>query len=248
MCTGRSHDCGDGGGGFFFLLRRGQPRSTLFPYTTLFRSGDSHTSTHGALGCLSFGIGSTEVKHVLATQTLWQRKPKNMRIMVDGILGHGVSAKDIILGIIRHIGASGGTGYAIEYAGSAIGQLSIEGRMTISNMTIEAGARFGIIAPDDKTLEYVYGRPHAPTDEKWDEALAYWRTLKSDETAIFDKEIKIDAATIEPTVTWGNSPQFCVGISDVIPNPASEADLATRANMESALTRSEEQRLNSSHW
>ena len=198
--------------------------------------GDSHTSTHGALGCLSFGIGSTEVKHVLATQTLWQRKPKNMRIMVDGFLGDGVSAKDIILAIIRNIGAAGGTGYAIEYAGSAIRQLSIEGRMTISNMTIEAGARFGIIAPDDKTLEYVYGRPHAPTDEKWDEALAYWRTLKSDETAIFDKEIKIDAATIEPTVTWGNSPQFCVGISDVIPNPASEADLATRANMESALT------------
>ena len=198
--------------------------------------GDSHTSTHGALGCLSFGIGSTEVKHVLATQTLWQRKPKNMRICVDGILGHGVSAKDIILAIIRHIGAAGGTGYAIEYAGSAIRRLSIEGRMTISNMTIEAGARFGIIAPDDKTLEYVYGRPHAPADEKWDEALTYWRTLQSDETAIFDKEINIDAAAIEPTVTWGNSPQFCVGISDVIPNPALEADLATRANMESALS------------
>ena len=147
--------------------------------------GDSHTSTHGALGCLSFGIGSTEVKHVLATETLWQRKPRNMRITVDGTLGPGLSAKDIILAIIRHIGAAGGTGYAIEYAGSAIRQLSIEGRMTISNMTIEAGARFGIIAPDDKTLEYVYGRPHAPTGEKWQEAMAYWRTLPSDDTAVF---------------------------------------------------------------
>jgi 3-isopropylmalate/(R)-2-methylmalate dehydratase large subunit len=198
--------------------------------------GDSHTSTHGALGCLSFGIGSTEVKHVLATQTLWQRKPRSMRITVDGTLGLGLSAKDIILTIIRHIGAAGGTGYAIEYAGSAIRQLSIEGRMTISNMTIEAGARFGIIAPDDKTLEYVYGRPYAPTGEKWEEAMAYWRLLPSDDTAVFDKEINIDAAAIEPTVTWGNSPQFCVGISDVIPDPASQADLATRANMESALT------------
>jgi 3-isopropylmalate/(R)-2-methylmalate dehydratase large subunit len=159
-----------------------------------------------------------------------------MRITVDGTLGLGLSAKDIILTIIRHIGAAGGTGYAIEYAGSAIRQLSIEGRMTISNMTIEAGARFGIIAPDDKTLEYVYGRPYAPTDEKWEEAMAYWRLLPSDDTAVFDKEININAAAIEPTVTWGNSPQFCVGISDVIPDPASEADLATRANMESALT------------
>ncbi len=156
--------------------------------------GDSHTSTHGALGCLSFGIGSTEIKHVLATQTLWQRRPRNMRISVDGTLSPGVAAKDIILAIIGHIGASGGTGYAIEYTGSAIRQLTIEGRMTISNMTIEAGARFGIIAPD------------------------------------------IDAAAIEPTVTWGNSPQFCVGISDVIPDPTSETDLATRTNMESALS------------
>jgi len=198
--------------------------------------GDSHTSTHGALGCLSFGIGSTEIKHVLATQTLWQRRPRNMRITVDGTLSPGVAAKDIILAIIRHIGASGGTGYAIEYTGSAIQHLTIEGRMTISNMTIEAGARFGIIAPDDKTLAYVYGRPHAPTDEKWEEAVAYWRTLHSDETAVFDKEINIDAAAIEPTVTWGNSPQFCVGISDMIPDPSSETDPATRANMESALT------------
>ena len=198
--------------------------------------GDSHTSTHGALGCLSFGIGSTEIKHVLATQTLWQRRPRNMRITVDGILSPGVAAKDIILAIIRHIGASGGTGYAIEYTGSAIQHLTIEGRMTISNMTIEAGARFGIIAPDDKTLEYVYGRPHAPTDQKWEEAVAYWRTLHSDETAVFDKEINIDATAIEPTVTWGNSQQFCVGISDVIPDPALETDPATRVNMESALT------------
>ena len=197
--------------------------------------GDSHTSTHGALGCLSFGIGSTEVKHVLATQTLWQRRPRNMRITVAGRLGFGVSAKDVILSIINQIGAAGGTGYAVEYSGSAIQQLSIEGRMTISNMTIEAGARSGIIAPDDKTIDYVHGRPHAPSGPKWDEAVAYWRTLPSDDDAVFDKEVSIDARVIEPTVTWGNSPQYTVGINDVIPDPSSASDASTRADMESAL-------------
>ena len=197
--------------------------------------GDSHTSTHGALGCVSFGIGATEVRHVLVTQTLWQRRPKTMRITVDGILGPGVTGKDVILTIISHIGASGGTGYAIEYAGSAIRSLSMEARMTISNMTIEAGARSGIIAPDDHTYDYLYGRSYAPEGSKWEEALAYWKTLPSDEGAAYDREISIDAAAVEPTVTWGNSPQYAVGIGGVIPDPAAEADPLKRADMVSAL-------------
>ena len=197
--------------------------------------GDSHTSTHGAMGCVSFGIGSTEVKHVLATQTLWQRRPKTMRINVDGKLGSGISGKDVILAIISHIGASGGTGYAIEYAGSTIRALSIEARMTISNMTIEAGARSGIIAPDDRTIDYLYGRPYAPKGPKWEEAVRYWKTLPSDDGAVYDKEISIDGAAIEPTVTWGNSPQYAVGINGVIPDPDAEPDPLKRADMVSAL-------------
>ena len=169
--------------------------------------GDSHTSTHGALGCISFGIGSTEVQQVLATQTLWQRKPKIMRIDITGRLGFGVSGKDVILAVIREIGAAGGTGYAIEYAGPAIEAMSMEGRMTICNMTIEAGARSGIIAPDDTTIAYCDGLPYAPRDLLWDEAVAYWRTLPSDDGARFDKEVTLDADAIAPMVTWGNSPQ-----------------------------------------
>jgi len=197
--------------------------------------GDSHTSTHGALGCISFGIGSTEIQHVMVTQTLWQRKPKMMRINLTGKLGFGVSGKDIILAIIAEIGAAGGTGFAIEYAGGVIDSLSMEGRMTLCNMTIEAGARSGIIAPDEKTIEYCAGRPFAPVGENWDSAVAYWKTLRTDDEAGFDKEITIQGNDIAPMVTWGNSPQWAIPITAKIPNPADEKELLVRADMEAAL-------------
>lgn len=197
--------------------------------------GDSHTSTHGALGCISFGIGSTEIQHVLATQSLWQRKPKSMRINITGQLGFGVSGKDVILAVIREISAAGGTGFVIEYAGSAIEALSMEGRMTICNMTIEAGARSGIIAPDDKTIAYCEGLPYAPKGEHWDEAVAYWRTLPSDQDAQYDKEVTLDGDAIAPMVTWGNSPQWALPVTDRIPDPSVESDPLVRADMESAL-------------
>jgi len=197
--------------------------------------GDSHTSTHGALGCISFGIGSTEIQHVMATQTLWQRKPKMMRINLTGKLGFGVSGKDIILAIIAEIGAAGGTGFAIEYAGGVIDALSMEGRMTLCNMTIEAGARSGIIAPDEKTIEYCGGRPFAPAGENWDSAVAYWKTLRTDDEARFDKEVTIEGNDIAPMVTWGNSPQWAIPITAKIPNPADEKELLVRADMEAAL-------------
>ena len=197
--------------------------------------GDSHTSTHGALGCISFGIGSTEIQHVMATQTLWQRKPKMMRINLTGKLGFGVSGKDIILAIIAEIGAAGGTGFAIEYAGGVIDALSMEGRMTLCNMTIEAGARSGIIAPDEKTIKYCSGRPFAPAGENWDSAVAYWKTLRTDDEARFDKEVSIEGNNIAPMVTWGNSPQWAIPITAKIPNPADEKDLLVRADMEAAL-------------
>ena len=197
--------------------------------------GDSHTSTHGALGCMSFGIGSTEVSHVMATQTLWQRKPKQMRINIDGELGFGVSGKDVILAIIREISAAGGTGYAIEFSGSAIEKMSIEGRMTICNMAIEAGARSGMIAPDDKTIEYCKGRPLSPTGQDWENAEAYWRTLPSDQDAVYDEEVILNGDAIAPMVTWGNSPQWALPITETIPDPMSESDPLVRADMEAAL-------------
>jgi len=197
--------------------------------------GDSHTSTHGALGCISFGIGYTEILHVMATQTTWQRKPKTMRITIDGGLGFGVSSKDVILAVIGEISAAGGTGYAIEYAGPAIEALSMEGRMTVCNMTIEAGARSGLIAPDDKTIAYCQGRPYAPSGKDWDEAVAYWRTLPSDADAVFDKEVVLNGDAIAPMVTWGNSPQWTLPITDPIPDPSMEADPLVRADMEAAL-------------
>ncbi|MBT6087668.1 MAG: 3-isopropylmalate dehydratase large subunit [Rhodospirillaceae bacterium] len=197
--------------------------------------GDSHTSTHGALGCVSFGIGTTEVIHALATQTLWQRRPKNMRINVTGTLGIGVSGKDVILAVIREISAAGGSGYAIEYAGSAIEQLSMEGRLTICNMTIEAGSRSGIIAPDDTAVSYCEGRPYAPKGKKWYAAVEYWRTLRSDNDAIFDKEVSIDGDALAPMVTWGNSPQYALPVTGIIPDPATESDPMVRADMEAAL-------------
>jgi 3-isopropylmalate/(R)-2-methylmalate dehydratase large subunit len=197
--------------------------------------GDSHTSTHGALGCIAFGIGATEVQHVLVTQTLWQRKPRTMRITITGQLGFGVSGKDVILAVIRAIGAAGGTGYAIEYAGSAIDGMSMEGRMTLCNMTIEAGARFGIIAPDDATIAYCKGRPFAPKGKKWDQAEAYWRGLNSDTDAEFDTEITLDGDAIAPMVTWGNSPQWALPVTGVVPDPSTETDPLVRADMEAAL-------------
>ena len=197
--------------------------------------GDSHTSTHGALGALAFGIGASEVSHVLATQTLWQRKPKAKRISVDGALGAGVTAKDVILAIIAKIGADGAVGHAIEYAGSAIRGLSIEGRLTVCNMSIEAGARAGMVAPDDITIGYLKGRPYAPKGAQWEQAVAFWRSLPSDAGARFDSEIALDAAAIAPMVTWGTSPQDAAPITGRVPDPADFADAARRAAAGQAL-------------
>jgi 3-isopropylmalate/(R)-2-methylmalate dehydratase large subunit len=197
--------------------------------------GDSHTSTHGAFAALAFGIGTSEVEHVLATQCLVSRKTKSMRIEVDGTLGFGVTAKDIILAIIGKIGTAGGTGHTIEYAGSAIRCLSMEGRMTICNMSIEAGARAGMVAVDDTTLAYVRGRPFAPRAELWDRAVAYWRTLVSDPGARFDASVSLAAAKIEPQVTWGTSPGMVTAVGGRVPNPGDEADPTKRSGMERAL-------------
>ncbi|MBX3453927.1 3-isopropylmalate dehydratase large subunit [Ferrovibrio sp.] len=197
--------------------------------------GDSHTATHGAFGSLAFGIGTSEVEHVLATQTLQQKYAKNMRIDVEGKLGPGVTAKDIILAVIGKIGTAGGTGYVIEYTGSAIRGLSMEGRMTVCNMTIEAGARAGLIAPDDITFDYLKGRPHAPKGAAWEQALAWWKTLPSDPGAKYDAEVFLKAEDIVPHITWGTSPQDVAPITGVVPNPADMADEAKRAALIRAL-------------
>jgi 3-isopropylmalate/(R)-2-methylmalate dehydratase large subunit len=197
--------------------------------------GDSHTSTHGAFGALAFGIGTSEVEHVLATQCLVQKKSQAMLISVDGAAPAGVTAKDIILAIIGHIGTAGGTGYAIEFGGDAICALSMEGRMTLCNMAIEAGARAGMVAVDDKTIEYVRGRPFAPSGELWDMAVTNWQTLHSDPDAEFDKVVHIDAASLRPQVTWGTSPEMVVGIDGKVPDPAAESDEVKREGMRAAL-------------
>jgi 3-isopropylmalate/(R)-2-methylmalate dehydratase large subunit len=197
--------------------------------------GDSHTATHGAVGALAFGIGSSEVTHVMATQCLWQRKPRAMRVRVEGVLGTGVSAKDVVLAIIARIGAAGGVGHVIEYAGSAIRGLSVEGRLTVCNMSIEAGARAGMVAPDDTTYAYLNGRPLAPHGAKWDRAIAFWRSLPSDEAAVFDREVVLDAAAIEPMLTWGTSPEDAIGIGARVPDPADAPDAVRRAAMRGAL-------------
>ena len=197
--------------------------------------GDSHTATHGAFGALAFGIGTSEVEHVLATQTLIQQPSKNMRITVDGDLPEGCSAKDLILAIIGKIGTAGGTGHVIEYAGPAIQALSMEGRMTVCNMTIEAGARAGLIAPDQTTFDYLQGRPMGPQGEDFDRAVAYWRTLPSDDGAKYDTEVTLRADDIAPHVTWGNSPQDVLPITGAVPDPAAEADPEKQASMELAL-------------
>ncbi|GAB4168798.1 MAG: 3-isopropylmalate dehydratase large subunit [Geothermobacteraceae bacterium] len=197
--------------------------------------GDSHTATHGAFGALAFGIGTSEVEHVLATGCLLQKKSKNMRVRVEGQLGRGVTAKDIVLAIIGRIGTAGGTGYAIEFAGEAIRSLSMEGRMTVCNMAIEAGARSGLIAVDDTTIAYIEGRPFAPTGEMWDRAVSAWRQLKSDDDAVFDREVVLDAAEIEPQVSWGTSPEMVAPVSGRVPDPADEPDPVRRQGMEAAL-------------
>jgi 3-isopropylmalate/(R)-2-methylmalate dehydratase large subunit len=182
--------------------------------------GDSHTSTHGAMGAFACGIGASEVCHVLATQTLWQRKPGTLRVIIDGTLGPGVAGKDVILAIIAKIGAAGGVGQTIEYAGSAIRAMPVEGRLTVCNMSIEAGARAGLVAPDDTTYQYLSGRPYAPKGAQWDQALAHWRGLPSDPDATFDREVSLDAAAIAPMVTWGNSPEDAAPITARVPDPA----------------------------
>ncbi|TIP29884.1 MAG: 3-isopropylmalate dehydratase large subunit [Mesorhizobium sp.] len=197
--------------------------------------GDSHTSTHGAFGALAHGIGTSEVEHVLATQTLIQRKARNMLVRVDGVLPEGVTAKDIILAIIGEIGTAGGTGYVIEYAGEAIRALSMEGRMTICNMSIEGGARAGLIAPDETTFAYVKDKPRAPKGEAWDAALAYWKTLQSDEGAHFDKVVVLDAAKLPPIVSWGSSPEDVVSVQGIVPNPDDITDENKRTSKQRAL-------------
>ncbi len=196
---------------------------------------DSHTSTHGAFGSLAYGVGASEFAHVMATQGLWQRKPKSMRITIDGTLGFGVSAKDVILALIAHIGVDGAQGYAMEYAGSTIAALSMEGRMTICNMSIEAGGRVGMIAPDDKTYAYMEGRPYAPKGRAWQQALDGWRALASDAGATFDKEVKLDAAQITPTATWGVNPAQALPVTGVVPDPAGVKDAQLRSEYETAL-------------
>lgn len=197
--------------------------------------GDSHTSTHGAIGALAFGIGTSEVEHVMATQCLLMKKAKNMLVRVEGVLGTGVSAKDVILAVIGKIGTAGGTGYAIEFAGSAIRDLSIEGRMTLCNMAIEAGARSGMVAVDQKTLDYVKDRPLSPTGIMWDQALAYWNTLHTDEGAQFDAVIELTAEDIFPQVTWGTSPEMVASIHGLVPDPLVQDDAVRRQGYERAL-------------
>lgn len=197
--------------------------------------GDSHTSTHGAFACMAHGIGTSEVEHVLATQCLIQKKSKAMQVRVEGRLGKGVTAKDVALAIIGKIGTAGGTGYAIEFAGSAIRGLSMEGRMTLCNMAIEGGARMGFVAVDDATIEYLKDRPFAPKGDIWDKAVAHWRTLKSDDGASFDRVVELRAEDITPQVTWGTSPEMVVGIGANVPDPAKETDPVKREGMERAL-------------
>ena len=197
--------------------------------------GDSHTSTHGAVGALAFGIGASEVAHVLATQTLWQRRPRNLKVVVDGRLGTGVTAKDVILAVIGRIGTAGATGFVIEYGGEAIRALSMEGRMTLCNMSIEAGARAGMVAPDDVTFEWLAGRPFAPQGSAWDEQLNAWRRLPSDDGAVFDQEVALDGGAIAPMVTWGTSPEDVLPVTGRVPDPAAAGDAERREAMRKAL-------------
>ena len=211
------------------------PEEGLSQPGTLLVCGDSHTSTHGAVGALAFGIGTSEVAHVLATQTLWQRKPRTLRIEIDGTLPAGVTAKDVILTIIARIGAAGATGHVIEYAGSTIRGLSMEGRLTLCNMSIEAGGRAGMVAPDDTTFDYLHDRPYAPKGADWDAALERWRRLPTDPGAMFDRAVTLDGSSFEPMVTWGTSPENALPITGLIPDPAAEPDAERRDGMRRAL-------------
>ncbi|MBD8677728.1 3-isopropylmalate dehydratase large subunit [Sphingomonas sp. CFBP 13720] len=212
----------------------GPEQGFTLPGTTLV-CGDSHTSAHGALGALAFGIGTSEVEHVLATQTLLLQQSKTMEIRVDGTLGYGVSAKDVVLAIIGRIGAAGGTGYVVEYTGEVIRGLSVEGRLTVSNMSIEGGARAGLIAPDDTTFAYLKGRPMAPSGDDWARAVDYWRTLPTDAQATYDRVVKLDATDIAPSLTWGTSPEDVVSITGVVPSPDSFADPSKRVAAQKSL-------------
>lgn len=212
----------------------GPEQGATLPGMTLV-CGDSHTATHGAFGTMAFGIGTSEVEHVLATQCLLQKKMSNMRINVEGVLGAGVTAKDIVLSVISEIGTAGGTGYAMEFAGSAIRDLSMDGRMTICNMAIEAGARVGMVAVDQTTIDYVEGRPYAPKGDNWDMAVAAWFDLHSDDDAVFDLEITLDAASIKPQVTWGTSPEMVVAVDANVPDPRNESDEVKANGMQKAL-------------
>jgi 3-isopropylmalate/(R)-2-methylmalate dehydratase large subunit len=212
----------------------GPEQGATLPGMTLV-CGDSHTATHGAFGSMAFGIGTSEVEHVLATQCLLQKKMKNMRISIEGVLSAGVTAKDIVLAVIGELGTAGGTGYAMEFAGSAIRDLSMDGRMTICNMAIEAGARVGMVAVDQTTLDYVKGRPYSPKGEQWDMAVNVWLALKSDDDALFDHEITLDAALILPQVTWGTSPEMVLAVDKAVPDPAAEVDKVKSAGMQKAL-------------
>jgi 3-isopropylmalate/(R)-2-methylmalate dehydratase large subunit len=228
----RLHPLGDSGQGIVHVI--GPQLGLTQPGMTVV-CGDSHTSTHGAFGALAFGIGTSEVEHVLATQTLPQIKPKNMAITVNGTLPAGVTAKDLILAIIAQIGTGGGQGYIVEYRGEAIRNLSMEGRMTVCNMSIEAGARAGMIAPDETTFAYLKGRPHAPQDADWDAAVEYWTSLRTDGDAVFDKEVVIDAATLTPFVTWGTNPGQGVPLDASVPSPSDYTDPIERQAAERAL-------------
>jgi len=212
----------------------GPEQGATLPGMTLV-CGDSHTATHGAFGAMAFGVGTSEVEHVLATQCLLQKKMKNMRINVEGDLGAGVTAKDIVLAVIGEMGTAGGTGYAMEFAGSAIRNLSMDGRMTICNMAIEAGARVGMVAVDQTTLNYVKGRPYSPTGENWEKAVSAWQNLHTDDDAVFDYEINLDAASIKPQVTWGTSPEMVVSVDMRVPDPAHENDSVKSDGMQKAL-------------
>ncbi|WP_137718449.1 3-isopropylmalate dehydratase large subunit [Methylobacillus flagellatus] len=212
----------------------GPENGTTLPGMTVV-CGDSHTSTHGAFGALAHGIGTSEVEHVLATQTLIAKKAKSMLVKIDGVLGAGVTAKDVALAVIGRIGTAGGTGYAIEYAGSVIRGLSMEGRMTVCNLAIEAGARSGMVAADDKTAAYLKGRTHAPKGANWDAAVEYWKTLHSDADAVFDAVVEINGAEIQPQVTWGTSPEQVLPIGATVPDPSKETDPTKRTSIENAL-------------
>jgi 3-isopropylmalate/(R)-2-methylmalate dehydratase large subunit len=201
----------------------------------LIAGADSHTSTHGAFGCIAFGIGASDMMHVMATQAIWQRPQKTMRVTVDGRPGFGVAPKDVILAIIAMIGAGGGTGHVIEYAGAAFRSMSMEGRMTVCNMSIEAGARAGMVAPDDATFAYMEGRPYAPRGAQWNEALALWKALPSDAGAVFDCEVALDGADIVPMVTWGTSPEHAAPVTGTVPDPRNIADADKSVEIASAL-------------